>query len=126
MAIPIKIGNYRLAKTLGSGSFGKVKGIYFKIICISLTNDLVGINEITKTKVAVKILNKRKIKTLGMFDKIKREIKILKLFNHPHIIKLYEFIDTPSDIFVILEYAAGGELFDLISRKEKVSNTCLS
>ena len=57
-----------------------------------------------------------------MFDKIKREIKILKLFNHPHIIKLYEFIDTPSDIFVILEYAAGGELFDLISRKEKVSN----
>jgi 5'-AMP-activated protein kinase catalytic alpha subunit len=58
-----------------------------------------------------------------MFDKIKREIKILKLFNHPHIIKLYEFIDTPSDIFVVLEYATGGELFDLISRKEKVSST---
>jgi 5'-AMP-activated protein kinase catalytic alpha subunit len=55
-----------------------------------------------------------------MFDKIKREIKILKLFNHPHIIKLYEFMDTSSDIFVVLEYAAGGELFDLISRKEKV------
>lgn len=70
---------------------------------------------------AIKILNKRKIKTLNMFDKIKREIKILKLFNHPHIIKLYEFIDTPSDIFVVLEYAAGGELFDLISRQEKVS-----
>jgi len=101
----------------------KLKVFIFKIICISLNDDLVGINEITKTKVAVKILNKRKIKTLGMFDKIKREIKILKLFNHPHIIKLYEFIDTPSDIFVILEYAAGGELFDLISRKEKVSIT---
>lgn len=83
---------------------------------------LVGIHEITKQKVAVKILNKRKIKTLGMFDKIKREIKILKLFNHPHVIKLYEFIDTPSDIFVVLEYASGGELFDLISKKEKVSN----
>lgn len=80
-----------------------------------------GVNEITNQKVAVKILNKRKIKTLGMFDKIKREIKILKLFNHPHIIKLYEFIDTPSDIFVVLEYASGGELFDLISRKERVS-----
>ena len=80
-----------------------------------------GINEITKQKVAIKILNKRKIKNLGMFDKIKREIKILKLFSHPHIIKLYEFIDTPSDIFVVLEYASGGELFDLISRKERVS-----
>lgn len=74
-----------------------------------------GINEITKHKVAIKILNKRKIKSLGMLDKIKREIKILKLFSHPHIIKLYEFIDTPSDIFVVLEYASGGELFDLIS-----------
>ncbi len=82
-----------------------------------------GVNEITNQKVAVKILNKRKIKTLGMFDKIKREIKILKLFNHPHITKLYEFIDTSSDIFVVLEYAPGGELFDLISRKERVSPT---
>ena len=80
-----------------------------------------GINEITKQKVAVKILNKRKIKSLGMFDKIRREIKILKLFHHPHIIKLYEYIDTSSDIFVILEFASGGELFDLISSKEKVS-----
>ncbi len=121
MAIPIKIGNYRLAKTLGSGSFGKVKGTQIVYENYKFTyKKIVGINEITKTKVAVKILNKRKIKTLGMFDKIKREIKILKLFNHPHIIKLYEFIDTPSDIFVILEYASGGELFDLISRKEKV------
>ena len=74
-----------------------------------------GINEITKHKVAIKILNKRKIKSLGMLDKIKREIKILKLFSHPHIIKLYEYIDTPSDIFVVLEFASGGELFDLIS-----------
>lgn len=83
---------------------------------------LVGVHEITKHKVAIKILNKRKIKSLGMLDKIKREIKILKYFDHPHIIKLYEFIDTSSDIFVVFEYASGGELFDLISSKEKVSD----
>lgn len=93
---------------------------FFCIEIILKKQILVGINEVTKHKVAVKILNKRKIKTLGMFDKIKREIKILKLFSHPHIIKLYEFIDTPSDIFVLLEYASGGELFDLIARQEKV------
>jgi len=42
---------------------------------------------------------------------------VLRRFNHPHIIKHFEFIDTTSDIFIVLEYAAGGELFDLISRK---------
>ena len=57
-----------------------------------------------------------------MFDKIKREIKVLRLFNHPHIIKHYEFIDTPSDIFMVIEFASGGELFDLISRRERVSS----
>jgi serine/threonine protein kinase len=46
---------------------------------------------------------------------------VLRLFNHPHIIKHYEFIDTPSDIFMVIEYASGGELFDLISRRERVS-----
>ena len=80
----------------------------------------VGIQELTKHKAAIKILNKRKIKHLKMVDKIKREIKILKHFNHPHSIKLFEYIDTPSDIFVVLEYASKGELFELISRKERV------
>ena len=47
---------------------------------------------------------------------------MLRMFNHPHIIKHYEFIDTPSDIFMVIEFASGGELFDLISRRERVSN----
>lgn len=51
---------------------------------------------------------------------MRREIKTLRKFNHPHIIKHFEFIDTPSDIFIVLEYAANGELFNYISRKEKV------
>ena len=57
----------------------------------------------------------------GVFEKVKREIKVLRRFNHPHIIKHFEFIDTSSDIFIVLEYAEKGELFDLIQRKEKVS-----
>ena len=52
---------------------------------------------------------------------MKRELKILRRFNNPHTIKLFEFIDTQSEIFMVLEYAAGGELFDLIARKEMVS-----
>ena len=80
-----------------------------------------AVNEITNHKVAIKILNKRKIKLQGVFEKVKREIKVLRRFNHPHIIKHFEFIDTSSDIFIVLEYAESGELFDLIQRKDKVS-----
>ncbi len=55
-----------------------------------------------------------------MLDKIKREIKILRSFSHPHIIKLYEYIDTPSDLFEVFELCPRGELFEYISRNEKV------
>lgn len=84
---------------------------------------IVAIHEITGHKVAVKILNKKKIKQQNVFEKVKREIKVLRHFNHPHIVKHYEFIDTPSDIFMVIEYAAGGELFDYISRRERVSDS---
>ena len=46
----------------------------------------------------------------------RREIQILKLFRHPHIIKLYEVITTPTDIFMVMEYISGGELFDYIGK----------
>ena len=52
-----------------------------------------------------------------MCAKIKREIRLLKYFSHPNIIKLYEVLDSPSYIFVVLELIQGGELFDLISRR---------
>uniref|UniRef100_A0A0K0D340 non-specific serine/threonine protein kinase n=1 Tax=Angiostrongylus cantonensis TaxID=6313 RepID=A0A0K0D340_ANGCA len=95
----IKIGHYILRDTLGVGTFGKVK---------------VGIHEATGYKVAVKILNRQKIKTLDVVGKIRREIQNLSLFRHPHIIRLYQVISTPTDIFMIMEYVSGGELFDYI------------
>ncbi len=57
---------------------------------------------------------------MDVVEKIKREIQILKLFRHPHIIKLYEVISTPTDIFMIMEFVSGGELFDYIG--ESASN----
>ena len=56
-----------------------------------------------------------------MEQKVRREIKILRLFDHPHIIRLYEVIDTPTDIFVIMEYVSGGELFDYIVMKGRLA-----
>ncbi|CAJ0921211.1 unnamed protein product, partial [Mesorhabditis belari] len=101
----IKIGHYILKDTLGVGTFGKVK---------------VGIHEVTGYKVAVKILNRQKIKTLDVVGKIRREIQNLSLFRHPHIIRLYQVISTPTDIFMIMEYVSGGELFDYIVKNGRL------
>lgn len=83
----------------------------------------VGIHERTGLKVAIKILNRSKIAKLDMLEKVRREIANLKAFSHPHIIRLYEVIHTPSDIFVVMEYVSGGELFDYIVQKGRVSRT---
>ncbi|KAM6550057.1 hypothetical protein CsatB_021733 [Cannabis sativa] len=97
--------NYKLGKTLGIGSFGKVK---------------IAEHALTGHKVAIKILNRRKIKNMEMEEKVRREIKILRLFMHPHIIRLYEVIETHSDIFVVMEYVKSGELFDYIVEKGRL------
>ncbi|CBQ70870.1 related to SNF1-carbon catabolite derepressing ser/thr protein kinase [Sporisorium reilianum SRZ2] len=95
---PVRIGQYILQQTLGAGSFGKVK---------------LATHALTGHRVAMKIINRRKISSLDMGGRVKREIQYLKLLRHPHIIKLYEVITTPSDIIMVIEYA-GGELFQYI------------
>lgn len=95
----LKIGDYFLERTLGVGTFGKVK---------------LARHAMTGYKVAVKILNRRMITNMSMEAKISREIQVLKLFHHPHIIHLYEVIETATDIFMVMEYVSGGELFDHI------------
>ena len=67
------------------------------------------------------VLNCRQnIKNFDVVGKIRREIQNLKLFRHPHIIKLYQVISTPTDIFRVMEYVAGGELFDYIVNNGKL------
>ncbi|KAL1824484.1 hypothetical protein ACET3Z_011262 [Daucus carota] len=104
-SVDMFLRNYKLGKTLGIGSFGKVK---------------IAEHALTGHKVAIKILNRRKIKNMEMEEKVRREIKILRLFMHPHIIRLYEVIETPTDIFVVMEYVKSGELFDYIVEKGRL------
>jgi len=64
---------------------------WLKYICVVIVVLLllVGIHQLTGHKVAIKVLNRQKIKSLDVVGKIRREIQNLKLFRHPHIIKLY-------------------------------------
>jgi len=102
----MKIGYYKVGKTLGMGSFGKVK---------------LAEHEPTGKRVAIKILNREKIKSLDMEEKVKREIRILKMLSHPHIIQLYEVIETTTDVYVVTEVSSGGELFDFIVERGRLS-----
>ena len=81
----------------------------------------VAVNETLNESVAFKVLNKHKIRKLGMQEKVKREVKAMKKLQHPHIICLYQCIDTHSDIFLALELATGGDLYDRICESGKVS-----
>ncbi|KAF2841873.1 Pkinase-domain-containing protein [Patellaria atrata CBS 101060] len=100
-----RIQQYRIQKTLGEGSFGKVK---------------LAVHELTGQQVALKIINRRKLVTRDMAGRIEREIQYLQLLRHPHIIKLYTVITNPNDIIMVLEYA-GGELFDYIVKHGKMA-----
>lgn len=63
---------------------------------------------------AVKILRKSKILDISDIERVSREIHILKIVQHPHIVQLYEIIETKSTLYLIMEYASEGELFDYI------------
>ena len=97
---------YQIEKTIGEGTFGKVK---------------LGYHIPTGEKVSIKILEKDKIQDKEDLKRISREIKIIKLLNHPNIIKIYQIIEDSKNYYIIMEYAKGGELFDYIVRKKYLS-----
>lgn len=99
-----RLGQYNIVRTLGEGSFGKVK---------------LAIHQVSGQTVALKIIARRKLITRDMAGRIEREIQYLQLLRHPHIIKLFTVITTPGEIIMVLEYA-GGELFDYIVQNGKM------
>lgn len=102
-----QIGNkYTLLKDLGEGTFGSVK---------------LGKQVQSDQLVAVKILEKSRIKDKADKERVVREIKILKRVNHPAFVKLYEIIENPERIYLIMEYAEGGELFDYIVQRDRLT-----
>jgi 5'-AMP-activated protein kinase catalytic alpha subunit len=88
-----------LGKSIGEGTFGKVK---------------LGTHILTNESVAIKILEKEKIADVADVERVAREIHILKIVRHPQVVQLYEIIETQKKLYLIMEYASKGELFDYI------------
>ncbi|RID71720.1 hypothetical protein BRARA_C03644, partial [Brassica rapa] len=104
----MRLGKYELGRTLGEGNFGKVK----------FAKDTVS-----GQPFAVKIIDKSRISHLNFSLQIKREIRTLKMLKHPNIVRLHEVLASKTKIYMVMECVMGGELFDRIVSKGKLSET---
>ncbi|KAM0848504.1 hypothetical protein ACQ4PT_054341 [Festuca glaucescens] len=94
------LGAYQLGRTLGEGSFGKVKHARRRA---------------TGEHFAVKILERSKVLSLrGADDQVRREIATLTMLRHPNVVRLHEVAASKTKIYMVLEFVNGGELFDRI------------
>ncbi|CAN4096793.1 unnamed protein product [Withania somnifera] len=99
-----RLGKYELGKTLGEGSFAKVK--YAK-------------NVQTDDNVSIKIINRDRVLRQNIMEQIKREISTMKLIRHPNVVRIFEVMASKTKIYIVLEYVHGGELFDEITWQTK-------
>lgn len=79
-----------------------------------------AVNTETNEAVAIKILDKDKIQTRNMGAQIKKEISIMKMINHHHVVGVRDVFATSAKIFIVLEFVGGGELFDKIANEGKL------
>lgn len=104
----LSISDFELSRTLGIGTFGKVKQVFFKRDC-------------NKTPLAMKILKKTEIIQLSQVDHIKSENWILKQIEHPFIVRLIQSFQDSKNIYMLFEYVPGGELFRRLRNEGRFS-----
>ena len=100
---PAQLGPYSLGRTLGEGTSGKVK---------------LAVQTETNRQCAIKVICRRAFdQNPSLQGKIQREIALMRLVEHPHILKLMDVLESPRHLYIVLEFASRGELFDyLVSR----------
>ena len=96
------MNEYSIKGTIGKGSFSKVK---------------LGINKITGEKVAIKIIDKKKIKMNSDRERVQRELNIIKKLSHINIVKIIQIKDDKNNIYIIMEYIENNLFFYIINNK---------
>lgn len=97
------IGSYRIVKKIGKGRFGLVK---------------LGEHLTTGVQVAIKIVDKSGLNVVES-NSIKTEAEVMTCLNHPNVVRLLEVIETKYELALIMEYAAGGDLFEYVTGNQK-------
>ncbi|XP_028112661.1 CBL-interacting serine/threonine-protein kinase 21 isoform X2 [Camellia sinensis] len=94
------IGKYQLSRTIGEGTFAKVK---------------LATNTENGQHVAIKIIDKHMVIENNLIYQVQREIRTMKLLRHPNIVRIHEVIGTKTKIYIVMEYVSGGQLSDKLS-----------
>ncbi|CAF3888455.1 unnamed protein product [Rotaria sordida] len=101
---------YTLGETIGKGHFAVVK---------------IARHIFTQKEVAVKVIDKTKLDEISKTH-LFQEVKCMKLVQHPNVVRLYEVIDTPNKLCLILEFADGGDMYDYIIKHANGLNESLA
>ena len=101
------LSKYHPKETIGKGTFSRVK---------------LGINNETKEKVAIKILEKKKLQNKDDLERAMREIEILKQLDNSNIIKTNEIFETKNKYYLIMEFCENGELFNYIVKRKRLND----
>jgi len=97
----VRVGPYRVGETVGTGSIGKVK---------------LAQHVISKEYAAIKYIRKDTLEAdVSLKRKVFREIALMKLLDHPNVLRLYDVYENQTHLMLVLEYAERGELFDFIA-----------
>ncbi|XP_028829131.1 serine/threonine-protein kinase NIM1 isoform X2 [Denticeps clupeoides] len=99
-----RVGFYKVRGEIGAGTFSKVK---------------LAFHALTKDKVAIKILDKTRL-DLQAQRLLSREISTMESLQHPNVLRLYEVVETPSRLHLVLEYAGGGDLYTRITTEGRL------
>ncbi|CAF0830654.1 unnamed protein product [Adineta steineri] len=103
-------GLYNLGETIGTGHFAVVK---------------IARHVFTQKEVAVKVIDKIKLDEISRAH-LFQEVMCMKLVQHPNVVRLYEVIDTPNKLYLILELADGGDMYDYIMKHANGLNESLA
>jgi len=107
------LGKYELGRMLGQGTFAKV--YYAQDLSAAAAGS--GSGSGGGGSVAIKVIDKARLRrTEGMVEQLRREISIMRMVRHPSVVSIREVLASRSRVFVVMEYARGGELFAKVAR----------
>ncbi|KDP43807.1 hypothetical protein JCGZ_23015 [Jatropha curcas] len=108
MGFATNIGKYHVGRTIGEGTFAKVK---------------LAVDSSNAGHVAIKIINKQMVLESNLKHQVQREIRTMKILNHPNIVRIHEVIGTKTKIYIVMEYVSGGQLSDKLSYATKLNES---